>query len=78
MRTPIMIISPSTLPMIVKYHRGDDARTHARWLRVWMVLHTVDAYNAGELSEEDLHGFFDLAFDRDDAHVIDHATEILL
>jgi hypothetical protein len=76
MNVPVMAVTTSTLPMICKYHR-DDKPTFAKWLRIYLTLSTAERYNAGELTEIDMHGMFDLAQNPNDEWVIERATELL-
>jgi len=73
-----MAVTPSTIPMIAEYHRTSGCPlTEARWLRIGLVLECACRYNSGEITEEDMHGMFDLAFCDHDDIVRDKAYELL-
>lgn len=76
MNIPVMAITTTTLPMICKYHR-EHKPSYATWLRIFLTLHTAQAYNNGHINEIDMHGFFDLAQNPDDDWVCARVPELL-
>ena len=77
-KNSIMMITPVTCHMMAKYHATDSPEAELRWLRIGIVLFASMGYNNGPLSEEDLHGMFDLAFNQgNDDNLRERGYELL-
>ena len=64
-KNSIIHITPTTCHMLAKLYTDDSPETEVRWLRIGLLLFTIDGFNNGSTTEEDLHGFLDLVFGHD-------------
>lgn len=77
MNIPLIAITPTTAKMVAKYHeKAKDDTTRIYWLRIALILHTVQQYNDGFLTETTMHNRFRDAFNGSSIDVLEDTKVI--